>query len=107
MYYTYMIRCADNSLYTGITTDLNRRFAEHKAQGEKGAKYTRTHKVTKLEAAGSSENRIMASRLEYYIKKLAKSQKEELISTGDLEKILGNKIEAENYLRIRGWREAL
>ena len=107
MYYTYMIRCADNSLYTGITTDLNRRFTEHKTQGEKGAKYTRTHKVTKLEAAWSSENRIMASRLEYYIKKLAKRQKEELISTGDLEKILGNKIEAENYLRIRGWREAL
>lgn len=101
MYYTYILRCEDNSLYTGITTDLNRRFEEHKSQGEKGAKYTRTHKVVKLEVAWVSENRISASRLEYYIKKLTKKQKEKLIVSGDLESILGNKIEAETYSRIR------
>lgn len=55
----------------------------------------------KLEAAWVSENRISASRLEYYIKKLTKKQKEKLIVSGDLESILGNKIEAETYLRIR------
>ncbi|MBQ3573901.1 MAG: GIY-YIG nuclease family protein, partial [Clostridia bacterium] len=38
MYYVYMMRCSDNSLYTGITTDLERRFEEHKSK--KGAKYT-------------------------------------------------------------------
>ena len=101
MYYTYILRCEDNSLYTGITTDLNRRFAEHKSQSEKGAKYTHTHKVKKIEIAWVSENRIKASRLEYHIKKLTKRQKEQLIAFGDLEAVLGNKIEVETYSKIR------
>lgn len=100
MYYTYILRCEDNSLYTGITTDLNRRLEEHKSQSEKSAKYTRTHKVIKMETAWTSENRVLASKLEYHIKKLTKKQKEQLIISNDLEKVLGNKIEANSYLRI-------
>ncbi|MCI8955427.1 MAG: GIY-YIG nuclease family protein [Eubacterium sp.] len=100
MYYTYILRCEDNTLYTGITTDLNRRIEEHKSRGEKSAKYTRTHKVTGLEIAWKSENRVLASRLEYYIKKLPKQQKEQLIVTNDLEKIFGNKIEITVYSKI-------
>lgn len=100
MYYTYILRCEDNSLYTGITTDINRRLEEHKSQSEKSAKYTRTHKVTKLEIAWASENRVLASKLEYRIKKLSKRQKEQLIITNDLENILGNKIERNRYTKI-------
>lgn len=100
MYYTYILRCEDNSLYTGITTDLNRRLEEHKSQSEKSAKYTRTHKVIKMETAWTSENRVLASKLEYHIKRLTKKQKEELIITNDLEKVLGNKIEVNSYLSI-------
>lgn len=100
MYYTYILRCEDNSLYTGITTDLNRRLEEHKSQSEKSAKYTRTHKVIKMETAWTSENRVLASKLEYHIKRLTKKQKEQLIITNDLERVLGNKIEANSYLRI-------
>lgn len=100
MYYTYILRCEDNSLYTGITTDINRRLEEHKSQSEKSAKYTRTHKATKLEIAWTSDNRILASKLEYHIKKLPKRQKEQLIITNDLENILGNKIKANMYSKI-------
>ena len=81
MYYTYMLRCADNSIYTGITTDVERRFAEHSGDiPGKAAKYTESHKAVRLEAAWESENRETASRLEYYIKKLNKSKKELLIT---------------------------
>lgn len=75
MYYTYMLRCTDDSIYTGITTDLKRRMDEHFTQGEKCAKYTKRHKAKKLEAAWSSEDRKLASKLEYYIKHLPKVKK--------------------------------
>lgn len=98
MYYTYIIRCADNSLYTGITTDVKRRFEEHLAQNDKSAKYTRTHKVLKLEAVWQSDNRISASKLEYQIKRLKKMQKENLIRDNNL-KVFNDKIQADDYKR--------
>lgn len=96
MYYTYMIRCNDGSLYTGITTEPERRQAEHCSGGEKAARYTRTHKAGKIEALWSSENRSTASRLEYCIKRLRKEQKEKLVQTGDLS-VLAGKIEVSAY----------
>lgn len=102
MYYTYMLRCTDNSIYTGITSDLKRRMEEHFLQNEKCAKYTATHQAEKLEAVWESENRVFASKLEYHIKKnLTKKEKEALIKDSSLlEKLLGNKIEVKNYKRI-------
>lgn len=79
MYYTYMIRCEDNSLYTGITTDIERRFNEHYQKHIKGAKYTKSHEAIKIEAAWETANRSQASKLEYNLKKLSKQQKEKLI----------------------------
>lgn len=101
MYYTYMIRCKDNSLYTGITTDLERRLKEHKEKGEKTAKYTLTHSAIKMEIAWESENRVLASKLEFYLKKLTKKQKEDLIKNPNLlNKFLGNKIECKFYIKV-------
>lgn len=102
MYYTYMLRCTDNSIYTGITSNLERRMEEHFSQNEKCAKYTASHQAKKLEAVWESENKSMASKLEFHIKKgLTKKEKEELIKDSNLlDKFLGNKIEAENYIRI-------
>ncbi len=97
MYYTYMLRCEDNSIYTGITTDIKRRLAEHRARGAKSAKYTLNHPALKIEAAWQSESRSAASKLEFHIKRLTKMQKEELIKTKRLDSLLGEKIEAENY----------
>lgn len=103
MYYTYMLRCEDNSIYTGITSDLKRRMDEHFSQNEKCAKYTASHKAKKIELVWESENRILASRLEFHIKKsLNKQKKETLIKNPDLlDEFLGSKIDAENYKCIK------
>ncbi|WP_294665422.1 GIY-YIG nuclease family protein [uncultured Fusobacterium sp.] len=73
-YYVYIIRCRDNSLYTGITTDIGRRYKEHE-QGT-GAKYTKSKGVLKIETFFKCDGRSEASKIEYYIKKMTKDQKE-------------------------------
>lgn len=102
MYYTYMLRCEDNSIYTGITSDIKRRMEEHFSQNKKCAKYTMTHQAKKLECVWESENRVLASKLEFHIKKnLTKIEKEALIkNNGLLESLLGNKIETDKYNSI-------
>jgi putative endonuclease len=92
-----MLRCKDNSIYTGITTDIERRMEEHFSKGEKCAKYTLTHSAIKLESVWQSNSRVLASKLEYYIKKLPKKQKEELIIKNNLEDLLGIKINCKEY----------
>ncbi len=99
MYYVYMLRCEDNSIYTGITTNVSKRMEEHFTK-VKGAKYTHSHTAKKLEAIWQTENRILASKLEYHIKKLVKAKKEELISKNNLEKLLGKTIESSQYKRL-------
>lgn len=78
-YYTYLLRCEDGSLYTGITTNLTRRFNEHAGQGGRGAKYTSSRRPVRFEAAWESTGRAEASKLEYRLKALAKHEKERLI----------------------------
>lgn len=77
-YYVYMLRCVDGSLYTGITTDVKRRFAEHLEGGVAGAKYTKHHPPKEIAAVWQAENRSIASKLEWRIKHLTKQQKETL-----------------------------
>ena len=79
MYYTYIMRCEDGSLYTGITTDVQRRLKEHQGELSGGAKYTKGRMPTKVEVVWESDNRSLASKLEYRIKKLSKQDKELLI----------------------------
>lgn len=76
-YFVYMLRCGDGSIYTGITTDPERRLKEHKGGG-KGAKYTAAHRPLGYEAIWSAADRASASSLECRIKKLTKAQKERL-----------------------------
>jgi len=78
MYYLYMVRCCDNSLYTGITTDIERRIAEHNGS-KKGAKYTKARRPVILVYEEKFENRAEASKREYAVKKLTKIKKEELL----------------------------
>lgn len=101
MYYTYMLRCENNSIYTGITTNVERRMQEHFNKDKKGAKYTKSHNPKKLECVWESENKVLASKLEYRIKTLTKAQKEELIQNKDLERYLAEKIECEKYRFIQ------
>ena len=98
MYYVYMLRCEDNSIYTGIAKDLNHRMNEHFTQDEKCAKYTKSRKAKKLEIAWQTDNKSNASKLEYAIKRLAKTQKEELIKNSKLLKeFFEEKLDIENY----------
>jgi putative endonuclease len=78
MYYLYILKCADKTLYTGITTDLKRRIAEHNG-AEKGAKYTSSRRPVKLVFSKKFKNRSSASKEETLIKKLKRPQKLELI----------------------------
>lgn len=80
MYYVYMLRCKDNSLYTGYTTDIAKRIDAHKGKIPCGAKYTKSHPVISLEAYWQVESKSMALKLEARIKKLSKSKKEELVN---------------------------
>lgn len=77
MYYVYILRCEKNCLYTGITSDVERRFNEH-CEG-KGAKYTKSHRPLGVEAVWEADTKNDASRLEYRIKMLKKEEKEDLI----------------------------
>ncbi len=79
MYYVYLLRCRDGSLYAGITTDLSRRFREHRGEGNRGAKYTRAHPPTGYAAAWRAPDRAAAARLEYQLKKLGHADKEAVI----------------------------
>jgi putative endonuclease len=74
----YMLECADNSLYTGITTDLDRRMAEHAAG--KGAKYTKGRGPFRLVYRETCAGRAEASRRETAIKSLDRVQKRQLCS---------------------------
>lgn len=74
----YILRCADGSLYTGITTDLTRRVKAHDAG--KGARYTQGRGPFQLVHQEFYENRAEATKRELSIKSLSRSQKLELIS---------------------------
>lgn len=100
MYYTYMLRCADNSIYTGMTNNLENRLKEHLSKDRNGAKYTKSHNVVKLEAAWKSKDKSLACKLEYQIKTLAKQQKENLINGEKLVTYFRGKIDCRRYKRI-------
>lgn len=100
MFYTYMLRCEDNSIYTGIAANIERRMREHFSKDKKCAKYTLTHTAKKLECIWQAENRVLASKLEFYIKKLSKEQKEEIIKTHTLPQKWFEKLDVNTYQYI-------
>lgn len=78
MYHVYILKCADNTLYTGITVDLKRRVKEHNAS-KLGAKYTRARRPVKLIYSKKFTDRSSASKAEGKIKKLSRDKKLELL----------------------------
>ena len=76
-HYVYVLRCADDTLYTGYTTDVDRRVEEHDA-GE-GAKYTRGRTPVTLVHVERHDSKSAALRREHEIKSLSRDRKEELI----------------------------
>ena len=76
-YSLYLVECADGSLYTGITTDVDRRFEEHNA-GQKGAKFLRGKGPLKLVFRQSIGDRGLALRVEARVRKLPRKRKADL-----------------------------
>ena len=81
MWTVYILKCSDGTLYTGITTDPERRLAEHNSP-DKGAKYTRSRQPVELVYKKQAANRSEASKMEYAIKKMDRKNKEVLIGEG-------------------------
>jgi putative endonuclease len=79
IWFTYILRCADNTLYTGITTDISRREIEHNGNNKLGAKYTRARQPVNVVYQEAHNSRSEAAKREFAIKKLTKDNKELLI----------------------------
>ena len=77
-WFVYIMRCADGTLYTGITTDLARREQEHNSE-KSGARYTRSRRPVVLVYSEEVANRSEASKREHAIKKLPLSGKMQLV----------------------------
>ena len=82
------MRCKDGSVYTGITTDVERRLRQHDS-GDRGAKYLRGKGPVKLLYQREIGDRSLASRLEYQVKRFSRTDKEDLVKlSGEIEDIL-------------------
>lgn len=82
----YMLRCADGTLYTGVTRDLERRLRQHNGELVGGASYTRARRPVEVLWSETSESRSLAQRREASIKQLSRQQKMRLVrgSSSDL-----------------------
>ena len=78
-WFLYLIRCRHGRLYTGITTDVLRRFEEHKSHDKKGSKYLRGKSPLKLVMKKRIGNKSLALKIEAKVKKLSKAKKELLV----------------------------
>ena len=83
MWYVYMLRCADDTLYTGCTTDPQRRLAQHNSG--RGAKYTCARRPVSLVYVEPAEDHSQALRREAALKRLSRKEKLALIAHGSVE----------------------
>jgi len=95
-----MLRCSDNSIYTGMTNNLEKRIEEHISKNKNGAKYTKSHNALKLEIAWKTKDKSLACKLEYQIKMLNKKQKEDLIKGEKLSTYLKGRVDCRRYSRV-------
>ena len=78
-WYVYMVRCADTSLYTGITKNIARRIDEHNHSRRSTSAYTRARRPVELVYQEAIQTRSEATKREYQIKRLSKKEKEALL----------------------------
>ena len=83
-WHLYIVRTTDHSLYAGISTDVQRRFREHLAQGRKTARYLLAHKPQELAFSLAIGDRALALKVEYHFKRLSKGEKERIVDSGHL-----------------------
>lgn len=78
-WFVYIVRCADDSLYTGIAMDVARRIDEHNQDNRLAAKYTRVRRPVRLVYSEACDSRSAAAKREAQIKKMNRLQKERLV----------------------------
>lgn len=78
MWFVYILKCADGTFYTGVTTDVKRRVREHN-DSVLGAKYTRGRRPVKLVHSRKMKNKSSAAKAEHRIKSLNRLEKRKLI----------------------------
>jgi putative endonuclease len=82
MWFVYIVRCADETLYTGIAKDVARRVEEHNSNNLLAANYTRARRPVALAHREAVKTRSAAARREYEIKQMTRQEKEDLIGKG-------------------------
>lgn len=76
----YILRCGDGTLYTGVATDVARRFEEHCSQGPKAAKYVRGRMPLEMVYTREIGTRSEAQKEEWRVKRLSRAQKDALVA---------------------------
>ena len=97
IWYLYILRCEGDTLYTGITTDVKRRFGEHLAGEARGAKYTKMAKPRELAYSLPIGSKDIAARMEHRIKRLTKEEKEVVVAARFA------LVDLLEYLKIEDW----
>ena len=80
-WHVYLLRCADGTFYTGITTDLARRLRQHNGELSGGARYTQARRPVELAWKDVCESRSAAAKAEHRIRRLSRTQKRALIQS--------------------------
>ncbi len=78
-WWVYIIRTVDGCLYSGVSTDVSRRFREHQAGGVRAAKYLKTHRPAALVFSLPVGSRSLAQKVEYHMKRLPRCRKDAII----------------------------
>ena len=107
MAYLYIVECQGGTLYTGITTNIEKRMKEHKERRPNCAKYTRSHPVKRLVALWETENYDHARKAEYAVKQLTRTQKDELISAPEKLTELCPKLEELEFAPVKDFEHIL
>ena len=80
MRFVYMVRCSDETLYTGISNNVEKRISDHNTS-KVGARYTKSRRPVKLVRQKKCKDRVVASKEEHRIKRIGKAQKEKLVAS--------------------------
>lgn len=102
MYYIYMLKCVDGSLYTGSARDVKKRIKEHFTKSPKCAKYTRSHPPKEVVAIWCCDTKSEGAKVEYYIKTLTKEQKVLLYTKNEAPESILERLDGIVLSRITG-----
>ena len=92
-WYLYLIRCRDSTLYTGISTDVARRFVQHQGKGNAGSKYLKGRGPLSLVFQKYLGTKSLALKVERRVKRMTKERKEKLIKVHDYADQIVNRVE--------------